>query len=251
MSLWFLWTGNNQQGEESTPRPDFYKEAMMSRLMRTLLCITALTVLSLALPLASMAGTITVYNNFGPGNAYDPNNGWTESGAGSLTGFNSLQAMAFTNTTGQNIALTQIDIADGFISGNNSMVLSLYADNGSGAPGALMESWLVTSLPSFGTCCTVDTVTSSPGVILSNGGTYWISAASDSQSWEAWNWNTTSASGQGSISTDDGATWASSAYSPNGAFDVLGTAVTPEPTSLLMLGAGMLGLVGVRRKAQA
>jgi PEP-CTERM motif-containing protein len=220
----------------------------MSRLTRTVLCITALAVLWLALPLTSRAGTITVYSNFGPGNAYDPNDGYTQSGAGSLTGFNALQAMAFTNTTGENIALTQIDIADSFVAGNNTMTLNLYADTG-GAPGAVLESWTVNNLPGLGTCCTVETVNDVAGVILQNGGTYWLAPASDDVTWEAWNWNTTGASGNGSFSADGGTTWATSTYNPNGAFDVLGTSVsTPEPASLLMLGAGMLGLVGVRRK---
>jgi PEP-CTERM motif len=224
----------------------------MSRLTRALLCMTALTIAFVALPLTSRAGTITVYNNFGAGNSYDCCNAYTESGAGSFTGFNSLQAMAFTNATGQNIALTQIDIADSFVAGNNSMTLNLYADNG-GVPGGVLESWTVNNLPALGTCCAISTVLDSAGVVLQNGSTYWLAPASDNVTWEAWNWNTTGANGNGALSTDGGTTWAPGPYDPNGAFDVLGTAV-PEPSAVLLMGTALIGILvglhlGLRRAA--
>jgi len=222
----------------------------MSRLTRALLCMTALTIAWVALPLTSRAGTITVYSNFGAGNSYDCCNGYTESGAGSFTGFNSLQAMAFTNATGHNLFLTQIDLADSFVAGNNSMTLDLYADNG-GVPGAVLESWTVNNLSSLGTCCAIVTVFDSAGVVLQNGATYFLAPASDNVTWEAWNWNTTGASGAGAISTDGGATWAPGPYNPNGAFDVLGTPI-PEPSAVLLMGTALIGILaglhlGLRR----
>jgi hypothetical protein len=161
--------------------------------------------------------------------------------------------MAFTNSTGHNVDLTQIDIADGFISGDNSMTLNLYADNG-GAPGTLLESWTVNNLPDFGTCCTVSTVLDSSGVVLLNGDTYWLAPATDDSTWEAWNWNSIGVTGLGAISTDDGATWMPGQYEPNAAFDVLGKSTTaPEPSAALLTGMGLVGLLmmglhlGVRR----
>jgi hypothetical protein len=223
----------------------------MSRLTRVLLCMAALTLAWVGLPLNCKAGSITVYSNFGAGNSYNCCNGYTESGAGSFTGFNALQAMAFTNATGQNLTLTQIDIADSFVAGNNSMTLNLYADNG-GVPGAVLESWTVNNLPDLGTCCTIETVFDSMGVVLQNGATYFLAPASDNVTWEAWNWNTTAASGAGALSTDGGATWAPGPYDPNGAFDVLGKATVPEPSAMLLMGTALVGILaglhlGLRR----
>jgi len=218
------------------------------KLPRALLCATALVIGLAALPLTSRAGDVTVYSNFGINSAYDCCNGYTESGAGSFTGFNSLQAMAFTNSTGQNLNLAQIDIADSFVAGNNTATLNLYSDN-AGAPGTVLESWALNNLPGLGACCAVGTVLDSAGVVLLNGGTYWLAPASDDVTWEAWNWNSIGASGPGAISTDGGATWVPGAYDPNGAFDVLGTpATTPEPCTLMLLLGSCLGLGGLLRR---
>jgi len=195
-----------------------------------------------ALPSTSRAGTITVYSNFGAGNSYDCCNAYTESGAGSFTGFNALQSMAFTNATGQNVVLTQIDIADSFVTGNNSMTLNLYADK-AGVPGALLESWTVNNLPDLGTCCTIATVFDSAGVVLLNGATYFIAPASDGVTWEAWNWNVIGASGAGALSTDGGITWVAGPYDPNGAFDVFAKPSVPEPSGVLLMGTGLIGIL--------
>lgn len=121
------------------------------------------------------------------------------------------------------------------------MTLNLYADGG-GVPGAVLESWVVNSLPNFGSCCAVETVFDSAGVVLHNGANYFLAPVSDSVTWEAWNWNTTGASGAGAISTDGGVTWTAGPYNPNGAFEVQGTTTVPEPGSALLMGAALVGI---------
>lgn len=210
----------------------------MVKPLRTLLYLTALLIGLMALPLTLKADGITVYSNFGPSNAYRGDAGYL------VGGF--IDAMAFTNNTGQNVDLTQIDVA---VSGTPgypmTMTLNLYADNG-GVPGALLESWNVNNLPAFGTCCTVSTFFDSAGVVLQNGATYLLAADSKSNP-DVWNFNSTGASSAGAISTDGGTIWREYSFNPNGAFDVLGTAAVPEPSTVLLMGVGLGLLVALKR----
>ena len=186
------------------------------------------------------AGAATIYNNFGPGNDYSTGIGWTVSGSTSLPG-SSTAGMAFTPSG--SFTLTQIDVAINLVSGTNSASLTLNSDS-SGAPGAVLATWSLSSLPAIGACCTVETVTPSGSIVLSSGTQYWLVASViASDTWEAWMLNTTGATGfkwQTGLGT--------SADETLGAFDVLGTpgAAVPEPSTVL-LSAGGLALLWLRR----
>jgi hypothetical protein len=186
------------------------------------------------------AGAATIYNNFNSGNGYDTGTGWTVSGATSDVATVFSTGMAFTPSG--TFTLTQIDVALNFFSGTNSGTLTLNSDSG-GAPGGVLETWSLSSLPAFGACCTVETVTPVGSIVLNSGTQYWIVAsATASDTHDAWMFNTTGALGfkwQTGAGTASGSTL--------GAFDVLGDPV-PEPSSVLLTAGGLAWLWRRRRR---
>jgi hypothetical protein len=192
-------------------------------------------------------GDPIIYSNFGPGLSYLCCAGWTESGPNSTVApppF--IQAMAFTPPQGT-YKLTQLHVALQWVSGTNDLVLELRTDSG-GQPGAKITSWELTALPLFGsTSNTVQTINVENGITVQGGIQYWLVPIAAQDEWAAWNRNSTSTVGTGSLSTDQGATWSSGDFDPNGAFDVRGLRAAAAPTLspvALMLLAGVLGLVG-------
>jgi hypothetical protein len=82
-------------------------------------------------------------------------------------------------TPSGNHTATQITVAVGFSQGTtNGAVVSLYRDK-NGVPGKVLKSWTVSSLPSFGTCCTLAVVSDSVGVSLTGGKQYWVVVKTD------------------------------------------------------------------------
>jgi hypothetical protein len=170
----------------------------MSRFTRTPLCLAALLVSVVPVPLT--------------GDGIPP---------GPLT----ISAMAF--TPGANYDLSQIDLAMTYILGTNSFTLDLVGDYG-GRPGStILESWTVSNAPPYRTCCIIDTVTSTSGLLLQSGYEYWLEAVpgSDSDTREAWNYNSIGATGLIAQSEYGDNDWFTFNFR-NGAFDVLGNTAT-------------------------
>jgi len=180
-----------------------------------------------ALPLGTPIpeGTTIVYSNFGAGDSYNCCTGWTEGGTFSYLPV--IQAMAFTPAKATYI-LKQLDVALVYDEiGTDGMTVELRGDN-YGAPGKVIDSWYMPGLPVFGTTSNgVQTIPVNKTIVLVQNRQYWLVPVANSNEAAAWPWNTMSASGNGAISRDGGETWSELVYSPNGAFDVLGT-VLPQ-----------------------
>jgi hypothetical protein len=209
--------------------------------------IIAAAAVALAVASAATTRADIVFNNFGPGDTFGTTVGW---GFGNPNDV--VSSMAFTVGAGTSYKLTEIDLAAGFISGTNSVTVSIRSDSG-GTPGATLESWTIPMTGQYGTLYPPEMVTSVLNPILAANQQYWVSLAPGAaDAHGAWSLNTTA--DQGPVYVTIGGNPSFSGTNFRGAFRVLGTPATgtptPEPATLVptLIGALVLTGYGWRRR---
>jgi hypothetical protein len=181
-----------------------------------------------------------VFSNLGTGSDV-----YLDGGLSIFSGPGGYQAVAAAFTPTSAAYFTELDLGLTYLYGLNSVTVDLMSD--SGGPGAVLESWNSISLPAYGPCCTLETLSGNGTILLESGTTYWVAVLPDDGTGAAWFANSTNASTEALYNPGSG--WFSVGDSPgNTAFEVQGVSTTPEPGTLTLLGSGLLGLGGLLRR---
>lgn len=144
-----------------------------------------------------LSGLSIIYSNASiyPLGKYWCCTGYTITGSGSIVGTQFADGMPFTPSA--NATVTHIGVAVGWVTGTNEVTVTLNADNG-GIPGTVLGTFNLSSLPNFGSCCSVE-VENVSGVPVTSGTQYWVvvqSVTPTNDTWAAWNDNDTNETAQ-------------------------------------------------------
>jgi len=199
------------------------------------------------LTLACSAAEVPAVDTFGPGKSFDSGLGWGVGGgsADGPTGANYEAAGQFqAAATG---TLSSIELPMWRLLGSSQFTINLRADN-AGTPGNVLASTTATAPDQL----SVISASFASGTSVQAGNRYWISLATVDPSAALW-WSFNSVGAVGSTAFS-GATW----QQPGdwfiqewtiGAMRV-GVSAVPEPASGLLLVAGLVPLLALRRRSR-
>ncbi len=132
----------------------------------------------------------TIYNNLGTGtHVYNCCYGWNVTGKDSQVAEQLWTATPFTPK--QTVALTEIEVALEYINGTNAATVTLNPDSGGVPSTKVLHTWNFLNLHDSGQCCILSTGKVKHGIKLSKGQQYWLVAMCPSDTWAAWNINST------------------------------------------------------------
>lgn len=134
--------------------------------------------------MAELAGG-SAFSNFAqkyPNGLYFCCYGNTISGPSSFFGAAYAAAVQFTPSADTDVK--KLSAGVGYVSGDQSVTLTLYADSGSNTPGAKLGSGTTTTTVPYGSCCGVTSVKIKK-THLSGGTPYWIAISTTGSNFEA------------------------------------------------------------------
>jgi len=191
-------------------------------------------------------GDDVIFSNLGPGNSFDTSTAWAIAGPTSVFAMllgDHPESVGKSFTPSANFDLTQVLLPLESTAGTNGVDVFL-ENSHSGLPGTILESWSVTGLSSTPK---LEDLSASSLQPLSGGMTYWIVVAPLAPDTSAgWMFNDTGDSSE--FAFNEGSGW--NVFNGGGggspALEVTGTAV-PEPSTLLLIGAGLLAFAPLTR----
>jgi hypothetical protein len=104
------------------------------------------------------------------------------------------QWYAVAYTPSATFTLKRIQLAVGYFSGTNNIIVAVFGDNGTGLPNVQLGEWHVRNMPPNGSCCLTETSVIGAGLALAAGVKYWIALKTintDKDALVFWERNTT------------------------------------------------------------
>jgi hypothetical protein len=205
----------------------------------------------------AQAGSV-IFSNLGPNDSYYGGGGWAL-GSYNFMGVHEsiLTGCQFTVGTTANLATIEVAAGLGFSTGTNQLTIDLDADSG-GSPGSVIESFTISgAMPALGTFSMGHLVaaTSVLHPLLTAGSQYWVvlSIPNAGETNGAWNDNSTGDVGPVEQSSVGGTISGGNSLNLRGAMRITALSSVPEPSSIAMMGASTVVIVGcgLRRRSIA